>query len=177
MSDQFELQEGKPLRERDAGELTAPIKERAERASARAKQKVTAEDLVRRHEERAERRARDAQERREKRAGWVRTGTGIALLLTAGVTLFVTNGVRVQSAATEAENHAVITEMRDEIAYLEQLTGAEDGEDVDQAPQVEDVQATLDKVRTIATEVADLQNQFSQIVAADPVDPGNGAPS
>src|SRR6218665_4130819 len=85
--------ESKKLSTRNAVELAEPVKECAEKARARERQKVTAQDVINRLAQKAAQRTATAQEHRGKRSRRFRTGTAIAVLLVARVTVLVTSRI------------------------------------------------------------------------------------
>lgn len=172
--------EDKPLGERTAAELVAPLKERAAQAHERARHKVTAEDVLRRQQERAAKRATRATtdgEHKQKRAATARTGLGIALLVATGVTLVLHSVATANASQERAADEALIQELRENAAYFESLVEVAEGEPIDLQAQIQDVASTIEQARLAATEVAALQNRFAALLAADPESSGNGAPS
>ncbi|PDQ35480.1 MAG: hypothetical protein B5766_05275 [Candidatus Lumbricidophila eiseniae] len=169
--------ESKKLSKRNAVELAEPVKERAEKARARARQKVTAQDVLNRRAQKAAQRTATAQEHRGKRSRRFRTGTAIAVLLVAGVTVLVTSRITAQAAQERVAGEAHIQKLRDGLTHLEELTGTKSNQPRHAETQVENMRTMLEKVHDLATKVAGLQNKFPKLIAANPEEPGNGAVS
>lgn len=158
-----------PLRSRSAEQLVAPAKARAAAARARSSRKVTAQEILARREAKAAARQRSAH---ADRAGTVALVLGFSMLLGAGATLTMTQQAETAAARASADNARITALLRAEVARLSQAVGPDATEDA-----VVAARATLAEVRDVAQRVADEQNEFATLLAANPEEEGNGAPS
>jgi len=161
-----------PLRERTGEELAQPFKDRAQQSRERRKKRVTSQDiLAQREAKRLDSETKTATD--AKRGSRVRIGSGVALLVLAGASIVTAQSMSDQGQHVGAENAAVIQSLNSQIAALSSATG--EGEvNAGQAPKA---QSQIDAARTRAVQVAEGQNEFAALLAANPEDPGNGAPS
>lgn len=171
--------EDKALRDYAADDIKAPFERRRTRAQERAQHKVTADEILAKRALKASK-AQDpdspaARKRRETRGSRMRIGTGVVLLVATGICVSAATGVANQSQRDQAVNEALIEQMAAEAG--ESPSG--DDTEVTGTDQVTpaQVQAHLDQVRAVGGEVAASQDQFDTLLAANPDESGNGAPS
>lgn len=162
------------LRERDAAELTEPLKARAAKARERAQHKMTAQEVLANREAKARAKAQarvDAGKAAPTSTGAkVAVVLGVGLLLGAGACLSIAQRDASTAAIASSSNSREIALLRAEVARLGGLETVGDG-------GVDAVRGALSEVRKVAEQVADEQNEFAALLAANPDDPGNGAPS